>query len=195
MVATARRGYITGMGNRESGTENDDSGTGNDDSGTGNGERGTGSNGAPDATRRTQSAHVDEISRRTWLKLMGLTGAASVVSGAVDAAGAMAPLVTPNVGDIVSPTPVDLLGGKPAEVLPLTSTSDVFVPPQELLGEWLLADGDAPGAQQAFVRALEMWPGRLRALQGLAAAAAKAGDTAVAGAARAQLPTGNAGGR
>ena len=51
---------------------------------------------------------------------MGLTGAASVVSGAVDAAGAMAPLVTPNVGDIVSPTWVDLLGGKPAEVLPLT---------------------------------------------------------------------------
>ena len=72
---------------------------------------------------------------------------------------------------------------------------DLVKPPQELLGEWLLADADAPGAQQAFVRALELWPGRLRALQGLAAAAAKAGDTAVAGAARAQLPTGNAGGR
>ena len=72
---------------------------------------------------------------------------------------------------------------------------DLVKPPQELLGEWLLADGDAPGAQQAFVRALELWPGRLRALQGLAAAAAKAGDAAVAGAARAQLPTGNAGGR
>src|SRR4051794_7056302 len=111
------------MGNRESGTANDDSGTGNR-------ERGTGSNGAPDATRRTESVHVDEISRRTWLKLMGLTGAASVVSGAVDAAGAMAPLATPNAGGVVRPTPGDVFVGTPAEVLPLTSTSDVFVPPR-----------------------------------------------------------------
>jgi tetratricopeptide (TPR) repeat protein len=72
---------------------------------------------------------------------------------------------------------------------------DLVKPPQELLGEWLLADGNAPAAQQAFARALELWPGRLRSLQGLSAAAAKAGDTAVADAARAQLPPGTAGGR
>ena len=62
-------------------------------------------------------------------------------------------------------------------------------PPQELLGEWLLADGNAAEAQRAFTRSLELWPGRLRSLQGLATAATKAGDPAVAAQARAQLAT------
>jgi tetratricopeptide (TPR) repeat protein len=64
---------------------------------------------------------------------------------------------------------------------------DFVKPPQELLGEWLLADGNAAEAQRAFTRSLELWPGRLRSLQGLAAAATKAGDPAVAAQARAQL--------
>jgi tetratricopeptide (TPR) repeat protein len=86
--------------------------------------------------------------------------------------------------------------GERAATLPAEfGPPDLVKPPQELLGEWLLADGDAHGAQQAFTRALELWPGRLRSLQGLSAAAAKAGDTAVAAAARAQLPPGLAGGR
>ncbi|HEX5819069.1 MAG TPA: hypothetical protein VFY20_09330 [Gemmatimonadales bacterium] len=84
--------------------------------------------------------------------------------------------------------------GERAATLPAEfGPPDLVKPPQELLGEWLLADGDAHAAQRAFARALELWPGRLRALQGLAAAAAKAGDTAVADAARAQLPPGIAG--
>src|SRR4051794_24951050 len=112
------------MGNRESGI-------GNDDSGTGDGEPGTGSNGgASPAPQRSDSASVDEISRRTWLKLMGLTGAASVVSGALDAAGAMMP-TAPNGGTVAdSVAASDLAAGTAAEVLPLTSTSDVFVPPR-----------------------------------------------------------------
>lgn len=64
---------------------------------------------------------------------------------------------------------------------------DLPKPPRELLGEWLLADGDAAGAQRAFTRALEMTPGRLRSLEGLAQAASRTGDTAVAERARAQL--------
>src|SRR4051812_19358705 len=61
------------------------------------------------------------LSRRDWLKVVGITGAASVVSGAVDTAQAMAPLIPPN--GMAPPAP-------PAEVLRLTSTSDVFVPPR-----------------------------------------------------------------
>jgi tetratricopeptide (TPR) repeat protein len=86
--------------------------------------------------------------------------------------------------------------GETAATLPAEfGPPDLVKPPQELLGEWLLADGNATAAQQAFVRALELWPGRLRSLQGLAAAATKAGDTAVADAARAQLPPGAVGSR
>jgi hypothetical protein len=79
--------------------------------------------------------------------------------------------------------------GEAAAALPAEfGPPDLVKPPQELLGEWRLADGDARDAQQAFTRALELWPGRLRSLQGLVAAATKAGDTAAADAARAQLP-------
>lgn len=62
---------------------------------------------------------MSELSRRDWLKVVGVAGAASAVSGAVNAAEAVAP-------NVASPPPV----AKPAEVLPLTSTSDVFVPPR-----------------------------------------------------------------
>jgi tetratricopeptide (TPR) repeat protein len=57
---------------------------------------------------------------------------------------------------------------------------DFVKPPYELLGEWLLEDGDAAGAQVAFSRALELMPGRLVSLRGLAASARKAGDQATA---------------
>ena len=62
---------------------------------------------------------MSELSRRDWLKVVGVAGAASAVSGAVNAAEAAVP-------NVVSAVPV----AKAAEVLPLTSTSDVFVPPR-----------------------------------------------------------------
>lgn len=64
----------------------------------------------------------------------------------------------------------DRAAALPAEFGP----PDLVKPPQELLGEWLLADGRAADAHAAFTRALQLWPGRLRSLQGLATAA-KAG--------------------
>jgi hypothetical protein len=62
----------------------------------------------------------DGLSRREWLKVVGATGAASAIGPAVNAADAMAALATPNVGASMPQ----------AEILPLTSTSDVFVPPR-----------------------------------------------------------------
>jgi hypothetical protein len=64
---------------------------------------------------------------------------------------------------------------------------DLVKPPYELLGEWQLAAGDAAAAQAAFARALELMPGRLRALQGLARAADARGDGEVAADARRRL--------
>jgi hypothetical protein len=66
---------------------------------------------------------------------------------------------------------------------------DLVVPPYELLGEWRLADGDAAGAQAAFTRALELMPGRVRSLHGLARAAAATGDREVTSDAERRLPT------
>ena len=57
---------------------------------------------------------ADGLSRRDWLKVVGAVGAAGVVSGAAAAAEAMTPAPLPNAAD----------------VLPLTSTSDVYVPPR-----------------------------------------------------------------
>ena len=57
---------------------------------------------------------------------------------------------------------------------------DFVKPPYELLGEWLLEDGDASGAQAAFTRSLQIMPGRLLSLQGLATAAKATGDQATA---------------
>jgi hypothetical protein len=61
--------------------------------------------------RETEAAG---LSRREWVKVVGAASAASMVSGVVNAAGAVTPTAVPNVAD----------------VLPLTSTSDVFVPPR-----------------------------------------------------------------
>jgi tetratricopeptide (TPR) repeat protein len=64
---------------------------------------------------------------------------------------------------------------------------DLVKPPYELLGEWHLAAGEAAAAQAAFTRALELMPGRLRSLQGLARAADATGDGEVAADARRRL--------
>ncbi len=64
---------------------------------------------------------------------------------------------------------------------------DVVKPSHELLGEVLLRAGRAADAQRAFSRALELAPGRSRALAGLVRAAAAAGDHEVARAAFARL--------
>lgn len=53
-------------------------------------------------------------------------------------------------------------------------------PTHELAGEILLAAGRAADAQREFARALELAPGRARSLLGLARAASRAGDGAVA---------------
>ena len=77
-----------------------------------------------DGRRETETPRdvvpTSEISRRDWLKVVGVVGAASIVSGTADAAGVIAPLAAPDAGSVA----------KAAEVLPLTSTSDVFVPPR-----------------------------------------------------------------
>jgi len=70
-----------------------------------------------------QAPRSSELSRRDWLKVVGVAGAASVVAGAAQAADAVAP---PAAGT----TPPNATLAKAAEVLPLTSTSDVFVPPR-----------------------------------------------------------------
>src|SRR5690349_19610616 len=57
------------------------------------------------------------VSRRDWIKVVGAAGAASVMSGVAPAAFAAA---EPNVATAT----------RAADVLPLTSTSDVFVPPK-----------------------------------------------------------------
>jgi predicted Zn-dependent protease len=57
---------------------------------------------------------------------------------------------------------------------------DIVKPSHELLGEVLLASGQAAEAQQEFVRALALAPGRARSLLGLGRAALAAGDTTVA---------------
>jgi len=69
-----------------------------------------------DGRRETETA---DVSRREWLKVIGAAGAAGVVSGIGGVADAVASSV-PNVSMPVTS----------AEVLPLTSTSDVFVPPR-----------------------------------------------------------------
>src|SRR5512138_630366 len=61
-----------------------------------------------------------ELSRRDWLKVVGAAGAASVTAGALDTADALTATGAPNVA----------LPPRAGEVLPLTSTSDVFVPPR-----------------------------------------------------------------
>jgi cytochrome c-type biogenesis protein CcmH/NrfG len=56
----------------------------------------------------------------------------------------------------------------------------VVKPTHELAGEIFLAAGRFPEAQREFTRALELAPGRSRSLLGLARAASRAGDQAIA---------------
>ncbi|HET9295008.1 MAG TPA: hypothetical protein VFO06_11990 [Gemmatimonadales bacterium] len=64
---------------------------------------------------------------------------------------------------------------------------DVVKPAHEMQAEMLLALGRPAEAQQAFTRALQVTPGRLPALRGLARAAREAGDGAVAARAEREL--------
>jgi tetratricopeptide (TPR) repeat protein len=75
-----------------------------------------------------------------------------------------------------------------ADAMPLEfGPPDIVKPTHELLGELLLADGQAAAAQSEFVRALELTPGRSLSLAGLERAATASGDTAVAERARGLL--------
>ncbi|MEO7965788.1 MAG: hypothetical protein ABIT38_17900 [Gemmatimonadaceae bacterium] len=62
----------------------------------------------------------DQISRREALKVIGLTGAAALVPHAADAATTISDTAAISAKPILAP----------AEILPLTSTSDVFIPPR-----------------------------------------------------------------
>jgi len=74
------------------------------------------------------------------------------------------------------------------DALPLEfGPPDIVKPSHELLGELLLASGQAGEAQRSFARALELAPGRSLALLGLLRAARAAGDTGVAQQAETQL--------
>ena len=74
------------------------------------------------------------------------------------------------------------------EALPLEfGPPDVVKPTHELLGELLLARGQAADAQREFLRALDLTPRRTQSLLGLARAATAAGDTAAAAQAYADL--------
>jgi hypothetical protein len=68
---------------------------------------------------------MDDISRREWLKTMGVVGAGAFVSGDV---GPAVPAV-PAVG-AVSPSAQRAAPSAPGELLDLTSTSEIFIPPR-----------------------------------------------------------------
>lgn len=78
--------------------------------------------------------------------------------------------------------------GKVVGTLPMDfGPPDLVKPVHELLGEWLMQADRPKEAEQAFVRALELAPGRLRSLQGLVRAAEASKDTEVAEGARRTL--------
>lgn len=77
----------------------------------------------------------------------------------------------------------DLIDPLPADFGPPT----LSLPPYELLAELHMTNGDAAQAQRAWQRALQLAPGRSRALAGLAKAALAAGDLALASDALQQL--------
>ena len=82
-----------------------------------------------------------------------------------------------SLGKVVGTLPVDF--GPP----------DLVKPVHELLGEWLMAARRPKEAEHAFVRALELAPGRLRSLQGLVRAAEASSDPEMAEGARRTLET------
>src|SRR5947207_3545838 len=63
---------------------------------------------------------IDPLSRRDWLKAVGAAGAGALVPPPVN------PGLAPGVSTGVSAEP----GVRAPQILPLTSTSDVFVPPR-----------------------------------------------------------------
>ncbi len=74
------------------------------------------------------------------------------------------------------------------DTMPIDFGPPLFLlPPHELLGALLMAQGNAAEAQRVWQRALELGPGRSRALAGLIRAARINGDHDVADAALAQL--------
>src|SRR5690349_13916788 len=66
----------------------------------------------------------DFISRRDWLKVLGLAGASTLLSR--DAAA------SPMLPALAAPTPTAPLPGRvtTGEILPLSSTSEIFIPPR-----------------------------------------------------------------
>jgi hypothetical protein len=78
------------------------------------------------------------ISRRDWMKVVGAAGAASIASGAINLTESMAAVASPNAEPAM----------QAAEVLPLTSTSDVFVPPRGRA--WMKFSFDFPEPSVAF---------------------------------------------
>src|SRR6478672_3364349 len=69
-------------------------------------------------TRGTIRAMIDDISRRDWLKAMGVAGAGALIPFEGSTAAAAAPIVTA------------LAKHAPGEIVALTSTSEIFIPPR-----------------------------------------------------------------
>jgi hypothetical protein len=70
---------------------------------------------------REERTVSEPISRRDWIKVVGAAGAGSLVTNVSDAPG-LSPVVASSAATPAPTTPVD--------ILPLSSTSDVFVPPR-----------------------------------------------------------------
>ena len=121
---------------------------------------------------RLVAADTEPAAQAQWaLYRAELAAIRDAIGGRLDEASAQARLAA----HIADTLPVEF--GPPA----------VTLPPYELLGALLQAQGRAAEAQRAWQRALSLAPGRSRALVGLVRAARTAGDDAVADAALARL--------
>src|SRR5256885_15908715 len=80
---------------------------------------------------------IDPLSRRDWLKAMGAAGA-----------GALTPPVHPGLASGVSAEP----GVRAPQILPLTSTSDLFVPPRGRAFQKFSFDFPEPSVEFAGLR-------------------------------------------
>src|SRR5205823_5801430 len=85
---------------------------------------------------------IDPLSRRDWLKAVGAAGAGALVPPPVN------PGLAPGVSTGVSAEP----GVRAPQILPLTSTSDVFVPPRGRAFQKFSFDFPEPSVEFAGLR-------------------------------------------
>ena len=85
---------------------------------------------------------IDPLSRRDWLKAMGAAGAGALA----------APPVNPGLAPGISADPGRKSGAHAPQILPLTSTSDVFVPPRGRAFQKFSFDFPEPSVEFAGLR-------------------------------------------